>query len=246
MHPTGRLTLNDSQRAAAMALAAELRRVFGSRLQSVVAYQVDDHVDGAAPLRTLALVDRVAFEDLAACASSVARWRRAGIAVPLILGREEFDRSLDVFPVEYGEIIGRHVLIAGDPPFAATHVAESDLRRACELQAKSHLIHLREGFLEVAGDSAQIARLIASSAAAFRSLLRMIARLDHAGAPDGLSDEALTRFAEETIGVPAAIARQVLAAERHISSIADPTALLSPYIAASQRLWTYVDGWRGR
>jgi hypothetical protein len=30
-----------------------------------------------------------------------------------------------------------------------------------------------------------------------------------------------------------------------MSTIADPTALLARYIDASERIWRYVDGWRG-
>src|SRR4029450_9549000 len=96
----------------------------------------------------------------------------------LILSRDEFARSLDVFPLEYGEIIARHVVIAGDNPFAGVSLADSDLRRACEQQAKSHLIHLREGFLEAGRQSRELVRLVVSSTAAFRTLLGNIARLD--------------------------------------------------------------------
>ena len=83
-------------------VAADLQRIFGTRLLSLVAYGPPDHPDGA---HTLALVDRLNFQDLTACAPRTSDWRRAGAAVPLLLSREEFLRTLDVFPVEYGSII---------------------------------------------------------------------------------------------------------------------------------------------
>lgn len=224
-------------------LAADLQRTFGSRLQALVAYGLD--ADDA-QLHTLALVDRVTFDDLAACLPSTTRWSRAGLAVPLFLGRDEFDRSLDVFPVEYGHIVASHVTIIGNEPFAGTRIHEADLRRACELQAKSHLIHLREGFLEGHGQSGQVVELIASSQPAFRALLANIARLESArgdAASRGHADDALAAFAEQRIGVSRATVQEVLAFRPSAGSIADPTALLGRYMTATERICSYVDGW---
>ena len=96
--------LSAQERSGAASLAADLQRVFGTRLQSVVVYAVAGTSRENEPLRTLALVERLTFEDLMACAPHVDQWDRSGIAVPLLLTREEFFRSLDVFPLEYGDI----------------------------------------------------------------------------------------------------------------------------------------------
>ena len=88
------------------------------------------------------------------------------------------------------------------------------MRRSCELQAKSHLIHLREGFLEAGGDPQERGYLIASSTHAFRALLGNIARLDHGPARAGAAetgDDGLAAFAERTIGVPGPVIREILA-----------------------------------
>jgi hypothetical protein len=234
-------SLSSEEHVALDSLAADLKRVFGSRLHSVVAYGLDAPAPAPRLLHTLALVERLTFDDLAACVPLAAGWRRRSLAVPLILEREEFLRTLDVFPLEYGDIIAHHVRVAGDVPFGAARVSAADVRRACELGAKSHLIHLREGFLETGGDSLAVARLIAASAPAFRALLANIARL----ADDDDTDVAAT--AERQIGVPAAVVREVLSAGAGTrSSIAEPTALLSRYIAAVEQVWEYVDTWRTR
>jgi hypothetical protein len=211
------------------ALAQDLQRVFGGRLESLVAYRgaADDEDD---EVHALALVDRVTFQDLAACAPFAAGWRRNRLGVPLILGRDEFLRTLDVFPLEYGGIIASHVVVTGSDPFADAVVADDDLRRACELQAKSHLIHLREGFLEAGGDARAVSRLIAASAPALRTLLTHIARFDPA-----LAEQA---------GLTGDLVREIAASAG--STIADPSALLARYIAAVERLWQQVDGWRAR
>ena len=163
--------------------------------------------------------------------------------MPLILSREEFARTLDVFPLEYHAIISDHVLVEGHDPFQGLRVAESDLRRACEEQAKSHLVHLREGFLEGSRETRAVAHLIASSAPAFRAVLRNISILDGTGVA-ATSDDGIAASAEATIGVPAAVVHEVLAYDRQASAATDPTALLSRYIAAAEQVWHYVDRWR--
>jgi hypothetical protein len=186
-------------------------------------------------------VERLGFDDLTQCAPLVSGWRRRSLAVPLILEREEFLRTLDVFPLEYGDIIAHHELVAGTDLFSTARVAPDDVRRACELGAKSHLIHLREGFLEAGGDPRTTGRLIGASAAPFRALLANIARL----ADDHDPDVAAT--AERQIGIPASLVRDVLSAGAgHTSTIADPSALLSRYIAAAEQVWEFVDTWRAR
>src|SRR5262245_23110278 len=119
---------------AAESLAADLRRVFGDRLKSVVAY--GPHLDGdeAAPLTCLALVTTLTADDLHGCATHATRWARGNVATPLILPEHEFRRSLDAFPLEYGEIIRAHERVLGDNPFANLAIAPGDLRRACETQ----------------------------------------------------------------------------------------------------------------
>ena len=234
-------SLSSEERSAVDGLAADLGRVFGARLRTVAAYGL--HAPAPAPrvLHTLALVDRLTFEDLAACVPSAPGWRRRSLAVPLILEHEEFLRTLDVFPLEYGDIIANHVVVAGTDVFRGARVDPADVRRACELAAKSHLIHLREGFLETGGDPQAVSRLIAASAAPFRALLANIARL----AADEDRDVATT--AERHIGLPQSVVRDVLSAGAGThSTITDPTALLSRYITAVERVWEYLDTWRAR
>ncbi|HXW07177.1 MAG TPA: hypothetical protein VD833_18220 [Vicinamibacterales bacterium] len=229
--------ISDEEQRAAAALVGDLRRVFGVRLQSVVAYGLDSRTpDG--PLHTMALVDRLTFEDLAACAPLVRAWASRQLAVPLLLGRDEFLRSLDTFALEYNTIVADHVVLDGADPFAGVRIAESDLRRACERQAKSHLIHLREGFLESGGDARAVSGLLAESLPAFEALLVNIARLEGSGGSGAQANAEAAR----AIGLPAALLDDLLAA-RAGGTIVEPSALLARYVSAAERTWRYVDAW---
>ncbi|MDQ3346764.1 MAG: hypothetical protein M3545_02240 [Acidobacteriota bacterium] len=235
------LSLSSDERTALTALAADLGRVFGSGLHAVAAYGLNIPVEPPRLVHSIALVERLVFSDLTRCAPLVGGWRRRSLAVPLILEREEFLRTLDIFPLEYGDIIAHHVLVAGTDLFATARVARADLRRACELAAKSHLVHLREGFLEAAGDSKATAGLIAASAAPFGALLSNIARLAEG------DDFDVAETVARQIGISAPVVREVLqAGAGNHSTIADPTALFTRYLDAVEQVWEFVDTWRAR
>lgn len=208
---------------AVKTLARDLGEVFGKRLQCVVAYPRADRLSGATP--TLAVVDRVLPDDLGACAARVAVWHEQGLDTPLILGAGEFARSLDTFPFEFGAILADHTVVVGANPFDGLRVDPGDLRRACEIQARSHLLHLREGYLETRGRSDALADLIQRSAGPLAALLNNIARLPGAHAVDHVLREVVSLCAGGAIGPNEA------------------RRLLPAYLAALERLTADIDRW---
>ena len=138
-HPTTQSPRRGDPGPLAAALH-DLQHIFGDRLQAFVAYGDAN----AIPAPSLALVQTISADDLNRCAARVLSWHRAGCATPLMLTRDEFAGSLDAFPIEYGEILDTHRVLFGADPFAGLAIRDEDLRRACEVQVKSHLVHLRE------------------------------------------------------------------------------------------------------
>lgn len=225
-------TISAIQRRALDRLAADLRRVFQDRFVALVAYGSNASVAFAASIGP---------DDLEALGPLVAAWHHDGLATPLLLTPAEFRRSLDAFPLEYQSILDRHVVIAGEPPFAGASVQADDLRRACEAQARGHLIHLRQGWLQAAAHEHDLADLVTRSAAPFQALLANVARLH--GAPHTTNADLAT-FAGATIGMAADIVRTVLDVDAHPDHARQLAARLGEYLAASERLWDFVDAWR--
>ena len=227
---------------AAKSLAADLRTVFGDRLRSVVAYGPHLEGDADAPLSCLALVASLTAEDLQGCAALAPRWARAQVATPLILPESEFRRSLDVFPLEYGEIIRAHDRVFGDDPFAGVAISPDDLRRACETQIKSHLVHLREAFIESGGKPGAVASLVKASAPAFTALLRNVARLTGVLTSDRAD---ATRLGARAAQISEHLVADLLSLEHSRGIVAVDSARLFPeYLAASEQLANAVDTWR--
>ncbi len=221
-----------SMQRAFTRLAADTQRVFGTRFVALVAY------DATA---SLAFASEVHADDLDALSALVEQWHRDGLAPPLVMTPDEFRRSLDAFPLEYQAILDRHVVVAGTPPFDGIFIEPDDLRRACETQARSHLIHLRQGWIQHAAHEDALAELLVRSAGPFRALLSSLARL-HGRAHQ--SDGDLTSFAEAAIGVPAALVRAVLELDAHGERGLETLPRLEEYLRAAERLWTFIDTWQ--
>lgn len=231
-----------SWRPAAAVLVGDLTRVFAGRLRSVVAYGACVDGDEDAPLTCLALVESIGVSDLDACARLSPDWERRRVATPLILPEHEFRRSLDAFPLEYGEVVRTHAHVFGPDPFDGASIAPEDLRRACETQIKSHLLHLREGYIESGGRPQAVADLVATSAPAFAALLRNVARL---GGSTTLDRSAATLEGARAAGLADGTVADVLALERPPAIPTTDAARLFPiYLAAVEQLARVVDGWR--
>lgn len=234
--------MTPSWQSAALGLVSDLHNIFGDRLRSVVAY--GPHLEGnsGAPLTCLALVTELAAADLEGCARAAARWQRRQIATPLILPVSEFRSSLDAFPLEYGEIIRTHQRVFGEDPFAGVTIAREDLRRACETQVKSHLVHLREGFIETGGRPRDVADLVATSAAGFTALLRHVAWLNGSATTNRVE---ATRDGARAAGLADGIVSEMLTLEGNSSvPTADPARLFPEYLAAVEQLARAIDTWR--
>ena len=223
--------------SALQTLEHDLREIFGGRLQSLVHYGArqhtsaqhahDTHAHGhhePVLTHTLAVTETLTPDDLRACAKRAASWHDKGLATPLVVPGAELVRSLDVFPFEFTAIIADHVVVSGANPFSGLHVEPSDLRWACEVQARGHLLHLREGYIEARGRDDALAVLIVRSAPAWKSLLDNVARLEKkTAAPDDVTG---------LVGV------------KEISN-EDAVRIFPKYLGDVERLTKDVDTWSG-
>jgi hypothetical protein len=231
--------MGSGRNAALKPVVDDLQRMFGERLEALVAYGWRHH----GPVPSLALVRSLDLDDLNACAARNTAWARAGAATPLVLTRAEFARSLDAFPIEYGEILDSHEVLVGTNPFAGLSIRPEDLRRACEVQTKSHLLHLREDYIESGGRPAEIEALVRESAPGLAALLRHLARLD--GVPSTTTSD-LTIYATNRIRLDGHVVSDLLAFA-HTDGLpsVDATRLFPAYLRCMERLAEFVDRWHG-
>ncbi len=228
------LALPPASRRAFERLAADGRRVLDARFVALVACSTADGV---------LFGERILAADLDAFGPLAEVWHRDGLATPLVITPAEFRRSLDAFPIEYQAMLDHHVVIAGVNPFEGLQVEAADLRRACEIQARSHLIHLREGWIEAGGHESALAALAIRSAPPLRALLTHLARLHDIPVAD---DGALAEAAARLTGMRGDLIKSVLALDTSPAQAAALVPRLPEYLGACEQLFAFIDKWRGR
>jgi hypothetical protein len=244
---TAAFTIDPARRRAFDRLAADLQRVFGGDFVALVA---------SGPTASVAFARRIDARDLEALGPLSESWHREGLQSPLLLTPEEFRRSLDAFPVEYQTILDRHVAIAGQPPFDNASVDDRHLRQACEVQAKSHLLHLRQGWMEAGAHHDALESLLARSAAPLRAVLANLARLSadehsprlttHDPRPRTHDPNDLAASGAALAGLPARLIADVLALEQNPDRAEALVSQMPAYLAACEQLWAYIDTWRSQ
>jgi hypothetical protein len=224
---------------AVRALERDLRDILGHRLESLVVY--GGGLQDGSHTRTLAVVSKLSAADLRACAGRVATWREQRLATPLIIASHEFERSLDAFPFEFGAIVADHAIVTGADPFAGLRIDPADLRRACEVQARSLLLHLREGFIETEGRSDRLVELLQRSASALAPLVVNVARL--VDLPQ-TTPEAAAREVERHLGLENTGLTEIVSTTEGRPMAADAARRIFPaYLNAVDRLTEAIDRW---
>jgi hypothetical protein len=234
-----------SSRHDAQLLVDDAKRIFGNRLLTIVTYGTSESGDDrTAPEKVtcMVLVRSLTADDLDGCAGRVRHWHMHGLATPLIVPEEEFYRSLDAFPLEYGAIVDHHEVVFGADLLADATVLPTDLRRAVATKVKSHLLHLRQGFVDSENSPARVTDMLHAAAPALAALLERVARLH--GAVADRHDESV-RAGARLAGLSDSTVSAVLALE-HGDALTSPDGarLFHDYLHAVEQLAVFVDTWR--
>lgn len=227
-------------------LVTQLRSAYGERLNSVVLFgsaAAGEHIPKRSDYNVLLLLNEIDASTLAS-ASAVARaWSDAGNPPPMTMTVDEWRGSADVFPMEYADILDRHRVLYGTPPFDGMSVSMNDLRLQLENQAMGKLLQLRQGALLAGTDGKRQAELIAASLSTMMVLFRAVLRLR--GEKPDTDNTAVAERVGALAGFDAAPfvrAVQHVRGERKLES-SEAGATLSGYLAGIRRLQRYLDGY---
>lgn len=228
------LTLSATARRAFERMAGDLQRLLGDRFVALVA---------SGPHSGVAFAASIDPGILEALGPLTHNWHVEGLDTPLLLTPTEFRRSLDTFPLEYGAIVDRHLVIAGTPPFDGVRIDPRHVRRACEVLAKSHLIHLRQGWMDANGHDDALARLLVESAGPLQALLSHVARLHADGFHvDRMHDDPALAGAR-LAAIDVELTREILALDAAPERSHGLVRRMPDYLAAAEQLWSFVDRW---
>ncbi len=225
-------------------LVTQLRSAYGARLSSVVLYgsaAAGDHVPKKSDYNVLVLLGRVEGGTLAT-ASAVARaWNDAGNPPPMTMSVDEWRHSSDVFPMEYADILDRHRVLYGTPPFDGITISREHLRLQLEQQVMGKLLQLRQGALLAGTDGGRQMELVAASISTIMVLFRAVLRLK--GEVAGKDGVANTTRVAELAGFNPLPFQRALRHHRGEDRIKSGEAgdLLSQYLSGVEKLDAYLD-----
>jgi hypothetical protein len=223
---------------------SRLREVSGTNLQSVILYgsaaDGEFHSDFS-NLNLLCIVRESSFATLTAMAPAVEWWTRQKYHAPLVLTREELERSTDVFSIELLDMQQRHRLLFGDDVLSGLQIPMHLHRAQLEYELRGKVILLRERLLLAANDKKRMWELLLGSLSTFTTLFRhgLIALGD---APPKAKRDAVKALAAR-IPFDASAFLQLLDIREHKADAKqfDVADLFARYLKAVQQVTAAVD-----
>lgn len=96
---------------------------------------------------------------------------------PLFVTEPQMRRSLDVFPIEWTDILERRLLIEGEDVLASVEVPRTHLRHQLEHEMRGKHLQLRQSYLAASRDTEALRETLERLASGFHTLFRTILRL---------------------------------------------------------------------
>ncbi|MES2304235.1 MAG: hypothetical protein V4558_01935 [Gemmatimonadota bacterium] len=197
-----------------------------------------DWIAGKSDVNLLLVVEDPAPEALRKLTPAVAAWHERGLTPPLIIGREEWSRAADVFPIEITDMQLAYQVLRGDDPVGGVTVEPGDLRRALESELRGKLVRLRQAYVRFGDVAVTLGGFATSSVPALLVLLRCTNVL--LGRAPGETPQATVEVLAAELGADAEVMVEI-AAHRRDKEWQCPPATFARYLEAVRRAVDLVD-----
>ncbi len=156
----------------------ELKINLGDNLLSVFAFGSQANVEDAKNnLNLMIVTNQLTAENLYAISKPVKNWVKAKNPIPVIMNREEWYSSFDVYAIEYADIKENYRMIYGEDLIPSIGINKYFLRLECESELKSLLLKYKNNFLiNICSDREMkkvLNNVIKTLIVIFRSVLRL-------------------------------------------------------------------------
>lgn len=159
-------------------LLESLKSELGENLTSVIAFGSQANVEDAKNnLNLMIVTNTLNAENLYAISKPIQKWVKAKNPIPVIMNRDEWYSSFDVYAIEYSDIRENYRLIYGENLVQSISVNKYFLRLECEAELKSLLLKYKNNFLmNIRSDKEMkkvLSQVIKTLLVIFRSVLRL-------------------------------------------------------------------------
>lgn len=225
-------------------LVSQLRAAYGAELRAVVLYgsaAAGEHIKKRSDYNVLVLLESLGLERLRAAAAVARAWAEGGNPAPLTMTTSEWRGSVDIFPMEYADLLERHRILYGDLPIDSIRVEPSYLRLQLEQEAMGKLLKLRQGILASGGDQRRQIELLGASLSTIMTIFRAVVRLH--GERPATDNVAVGKAVAGYAGFDAAPFERVV---RHVRGeqpigAADVGNVLAGYLNGMEELVAHLD-----
>ena len=225
-------------------LVSQLKAAYGGELRAVVLYgsaAAGEHIPKRSDYNVLVIAEALDAPRLRAAAAVARAWADSGNPPPMTLTSREWKSSSDIFPMEYADILERHRVLHGTPPFDGISVAKNDLRLQLEREAMGKLLHFRQGVLAAGNDGKRQLALLEASLSPIMVVFRGVERLAGDTAPG--DNETLSQVVGGRAGFDSAPFTRVV---RHVRgdtvlSPRDAEPVIAGYLIALEALVAFID-----
>ena len=223
---------------------SRLRAACEENLQSVILY--GSAADGEfhpefSNVNLLCILHESSFATLTAMAPAVEWWTRQKQHAPLVLTREELERSTDVFSIELLDMQQRHRVLFGDDVLSGLDIPMHLHRAQLEYELREKLILLRGRLLASADNKKLLWELMLGSLSTFTTLFRhgLIALGE---TPPKAKREAVHALAARVVFDPSAFLQLLDIREGKADTKQfDVADVFARYLAAVQQVTAAVD-----
>lgn len=229
-------------------LVKQLQLAYGEGLRSVVLFGsavAGEHRPKKSDYNVLVIVDSLPPDRLRSVAAVSKAWAEDGNPPPMTFTSSEWKSSADIFPMEYADILERHRVLFGEPPFDGIAVKPSDLRLQVEQQTMGKLLQLRQATMGAGGDSKLQLEVLEKSLSTLMVIFRGVSRLQ--GHVPSQDYEEVTRSLAKHAGFsPEPFVKVIRHVRGHEKIPRDSAAgILEGYLAAMERVVAYLNSFRG-
>lgn len=197
-----------------------------------------DWIAGRSDVNLLLVVEDPSPDALRRLTPAFASWHQRGLTPPLIIGRDEWQRAADVFPIEITDMRLAYRVLHGIDPVGDVTVEPDDLRRALESELRGKLVRLRQAYVRFGEVAVTLGGFATSSVPALLVLLRCTTVL-LGRAPGETPTETIAALSADLGGDGEAIVE--IAAHRRDKEWQCPPATFVRYIEAVRRGVDLVD-----
>ncbi|HEU5218506.1 MAG TPA: nucleotidyltransferase domain-containing protein [Gemmatimonadales bacterium] len=149
-----------------------------------------EFLPGISDLNLLVVCEALDAAALRQVSGAVAGLRKDRQPPPLLIERDEWERAVDVFPIEITDMQVAYTVLRGADPVAGRRVDPADLRRALEAELRAKLLRLRQAYAAGFGDAKLLGQVasgtVSSVATLYRAALVLLGKPVSPETPDGL------------------------------------------------------------